>query len=570
MTSKNLLAFRLMVLIAGKRFFLFVIFLFALDNPVSATLPSNQLWREGLTNNVIGFGKNTTGGKRGTLYQVTNLNDSGAGSLRAGAEAVGPMWITFTVSGTITLQSVIHIKSDKTIDGRGQNIVIANNGLTIGTWTDLDTGPVSNVIIENISMKNNHSNGMIIIAENASNVWIDHNTFQNAIDEILYVGSGSGFHRPPPSGVTISWNFFLATTPGQGWGDKSILVSDPSGTADVATTITLHHNHYQTYVRHPLARYAKIHAFNNYYDKTIVGVDAVTDVQFYSENEIFERNNSGNVSLVKVWVGGTPGGDPRGALNAKVVNPWLINGATVEQINPSTIFVPSSYYSYTPDTANAVLQTAIINNAGWQTVQTQLATYYVSPTGNNTDPGTISRPFATLQKAHDVANPGDTIYMRGGTYHFTAQVWIDRSGSSGNYINVFNYPGELPIVDGSSLPSDGTNGYASDITLRENTGWWHFKGLEVSYAPAHGFILVGSSNNIIEQCVTHHNTRLQLSGGGIMLDGGSSNNLILDNDSHHNGVYGSSGGGWNRGNRSSGFRKHCAWKSRLAKQRRWH
>ena len=43
------------------------------------------------------------------------------------------------------------------------------------------------------------------------------------------------------------------------------------------------------------------------------------------------------------------------------------------------------------------------------------ATYYVSPTGSNTNPGTLSAPFATLQWAHDVANPGDTIYMRGGS-----------------------------------------------------------------------------------------------------------------------------------------------------------
>jgi len=344
----------------------FVTFLFALDNPVSAALPSNELWREGLINNVVGFGENTTGGKGGTLCQVSNLSDSGAGSLRACAEAVGPMWITFTVSGTITLQSVIHIKSDKTIDGRGQNIVIANRGLTIGTWTDLDTGPVSNVIVHNISMKNNNSNGMIIIGENASNVWIDHNTFQNAIDEILYVGSGSGFNRPAPRGVTISWNFFPTTTPGQGWADKSILVSDPSDTGDVDLTITLHHNHYQTYIPHPLARYAKIHAFNNYYEATGRSLDLYTDVRFYSENEIFKLMPGAANPTIKL--SGNAPYDPRGALNVKVLNPWLINGATVVEVNAGTIFNPSSFYAYSADTADATLQTAITNGAGRQNV----------------------------------------------------------------------------------------------------------------------------------------------------------------------------------------------------------
>jgi pectate lyase len=350
-------------------FFLFVILLFALYNPVSAALPFNELWREDLTDNVIGFGKNTIGGKGGTLCQVTNLNDSGAGSLRACAEAAGPMWIVFTVSGTITLQSVIHIKSYKTIDGRGQNIVVANRGITIGTW-DTDTGPVSDVIIHNISMKNNYSNGMIIVAENASNVWIDHNTFQNAIDEILYVGSGSGFHRPPPSGVTISWNFFPTTTSGQGWGDKSLLVSDPSDTADVATTITLHHNRYQTYIRHPLARYAKIHAFNNYYEVTGRSLDLYTDVQFYSENEIF-RLVSGAANPTIKLAGNEPW-DPRGAANVKVLNPLLLNGATVQQVNASSIFNPSSYYAYSAEPANTALQTTIISNAGRQNVTTPI------------------------------------------------------------------------------------------------------------------------------------------------------------------------------------------------------
>src|SRR5215510_14688116 len=109
-------------------FFLFVIFLFAPDKLVSAALPANELWREDLVKNVVGFGKNTTGGKGGTLCQVTNLNDSGAGSLRSCADdwaspAIGPKWVTFAVSGTIRLSSYVHLwRGNITIDGRGQDI----------------------------------------------------------------------------------------------------------------------------------------------------------------------------------------------------------------------------------------------------------------------------------------------------------------------------------------------------------------------------------------------------------------------------------------------------------------
>jgi parallel beta helix pectate lyase-like protein len=167
------------------------------------------------------------------------------------------------------------------------------------------------------------------------------------------------------------------------------------------------------------------------------------------------------------------------------------------------------------------------------------ATYYVSPTGNNANLGTIDQPFATLQRAHDIANPGDTIYMRGGTYPIPVQTSITRSGNSGNPIKVFNYPGEVPMLDGSSNPNTGGH---SIIRVNNNVSWWHFKGLEIKSSPGYGFYLVGNASNIIvELCNVHHNLRLDNSGGGINAEVGS-NNLILNNDSHHNGHRGSEGG----------------------------
>lgn len=166
---------------------------------------------------------------------------------------------------------------------------------------------------------------------------------------------------------------------------------------------------------------------------------------------------------------------------------------------------------------------------------TQAATYYVATSGSNSNPGTFAAPFATLQKAHDVANPGDTIYMRGGTY-IAQQVSVSRNGVSGGYINVVNYPGEVPILD---AVNDNRPGAAA---IRVSASWWHFKGLEVRNGYGHGIYLAGgASNNIVELCNAHNNTRVQASGAGIIVEAGS-NNLILNNDSHHNGKYGTSGG----------------------------
>ena len=170
----------------------------------------------------------------------------------------------------------------------------------------------------------------------------------------------------------------------------------------------------------------------------------------------------------------------------------------------------------------------------------EAATYYVAPNGSNSNSGTVVAPFATLQKAHDIANPGDTIFMRGGTYALTnSGVQITRNGSSGSPITVINYPGETPILDGSGI----TTSSRSAIQFY-GASWWHLQGLEIKNAAAMGIYLTGaSSNNVIEQCVIHHNVRVQLSGAGIQIDSASeSNNLILNNDSHHNGIYGTTGG----------------------------
>jgi hypothetical protein len=85
------------------------------------------------------------------------------------------------------------------------------------------------------------------------------------------------------------------------------------------------------------------------------------------------------------------------------------------------------------------------------------ATYYVAPDGDDTNPGTITSPFRTLQRARDVvrtATAGMTgdihVYLRGGSYPVRSTVEFEPadSGTNGYRVVYAAYRNETPVLDG--------------------------------------------------------------------------------------------------------------------------
>jgi hypothetical protein len=85
------------------------------------------------------------------------------------------------------------------------------------------------------------------------------------------------------------------------------------------------------------------------------------------------------------------------------------------------------------------------------------ATYYVAPNGNDANPGTITSPFRTLQRARDVVRTvnanmtGDIyVYLRGGTYPVSSTIEFGPgdSGTNGFRVIYAAHPNETPVLDG--------------------------------------------------------------------------------------------------------------------------
>jgi hypothetical protein len=87
-------------------------------------------------------------------------------------------------------------------------------------------------------------------------------------------------------------------------------------------------------------------------------------------------------------------------------------------------------------------------------------TYYVSPSGSDTNVGTLDAPFLTITKARDIVQTinknmtGDiVVYLRGGTYTIDSTIRFGTacSGTNGYTVKFMNYSSETPVISGGQV-----------------------------------------------------------------------------------------------------------------------
>ncbi len=206
----------------------------SLATAVDLSAPTNLRIVQNLADLPEGFGANTPGGTGKPVYRVSNLNDSGAGSLRE-ALSSGNRNITFDISGTIALSGPIDVQGAFiTLDGSSApapGITLQNYGLRLRQSSVSNPSiPIHDIIIRGIRIRNAGNNIVgpedgIMVAFGSNNIYIEHVSIEGSSDGNLDITEGA-------HDVTVAWSILAKPDPDQ---KNMLLTYKPY-------RLTLHHN----------------------------------------------------------------------------------------------------------------------------------------------------------------------------------------------------------------------------------------------------------------------------------------------------------------------------------------
>jgi hypothetical protein len=136
------------------------------------------------------------------------------------------------------------------------------------------------------------------------------------------------------------------------------------------------------------------------------------------------------------------------------------------------------------------------------------AIYYVATTGSDSAAGTLAAPWRTVGYGMSRLGPGDTLYVRGGTYNEFINRGVTQ-GTAASRIRVMNHPGERPVIQGQfrvvrpsywtfqginvTRSATNNNPGAALVEMTDGLGWI-FRDGEIWGAQSYaGFAVTGGS-----------------------------------------------------------------------------
>jgi len=102
------------------------------------------------------------------------------------------------------------------------------------------------------------------------------------------------------------------------------------------------------------------------------------------------------------------------------------------------------------------------------------SSFYVSTTGADSNPGTQTAPWRTIQHAADTVRAGNTVNVRGGVYEELVSIKASGNATDG-FITFRSYPGETAVLDAEHFAPDGR----SAIWTIHNKSYVRIEGFEV-------------------------------------------------------------------------------------------
>ena len=135
------------------------------------------------------------------------------------------------------------------------------------------------------------------------------------------------------------------------------------------------------------------------------------------------------------------------------------------------------------------------------------SSFYVSTTGSDSNPGTQTAPWRTVQHAADTARAGSTVNVRGGVYEELVSINASGNATDG-YITLRSYPGETATLDAEHFAPSGRNA----VLTIQNKSYVRIEGLEIR---------------------NFHTAEHRLTPLGISVIGSGSHIELLKNNVHH-------------------------------------